>query len=282
MEERALALINDHTFTLDGLTVTLFSKKVIPRDKYVPRFSHPFFVFIVALDGEMLLSTADNSVTLSKGDYILIRPGCDHIPEFLCENTSVFCLSVSLSGSEDPSCGSLYDSLTKRLYALSGKVFSDPEIFASVSAVINALNGSRFLVISEFARLLDLIIPLNKDDKISSVHDTDLERLHRINTVANVYYDRNISVEDLGRMLYLSPRQVSRIIENNYGMSWSQLIGERRMKVARDLLESSDMSVEQISEYVGFSSPRGFYSAYKRYYGTTPRRSSGVEHTLDE
>ncbi len=282
MEERALALINDHTFTLDDLTVTLFGKRVIPRGKYVPKFSHPYFVFIAVTEGKMLLSLSGGSLTLSRGEYVIIAPGCDHIPKFLSEETRVFCLSAFLSGNEHSESLSLYGSLSERLESLSGRVMSDSATFDAINATIAALEGSRYLVISEFSRLLGILLPSDPSGGRFGGQDTCLARLHRINTVANVYYDRNISVEELARMLYLSPRQLSRIIESTYGMGWSALINERRMKVARDLIESSDMTVEQIAEYVGFSTPRGFYSAYKRYYGKTPKQSSGVEHTFDE
>ena len=45
---------------------------------------------------------------------------------------------------------------------------------------------------------------------------------------------------------------------------------QKRMTLARNLLENSDMTIEEISEYVGYDSTRGFYSAFTKYFGENP------------
>ena len=100
--------------------------------------------------------------------------------------------------------------------------------------------------------------------------DGNISRIHKINTLANVYYDRNISIEDIAKLLFLSTRQANRIIQNYYGCTWRELVIQKRMMVAADLLQNTEMTVEEISEYVGYESVRGFYSAFKKYYKKPP------------
>ena len=56
-----------------------------------------------------------------------------------------------------------------------------------------------------------------------------------------------------------------------FGKGVAELIEERRMERAEDLLKNSVMSVLEISEKVGYSTPRYFSTRFKqRHNGVTP------------
>ena len=70
--------------------------------------------------------------------------------------------------------------------------------------------------------------------------------------------------------LYISPRQLQRIIQKNYGMSYRQKLSETRLEIATDLLCNTDMQIHKISEILGYSNSANFSAFIKRATGKTP------------
>jgi len=80
----------------------------------------------------------------------------------------------------------------------------------------------------------------------------------------------DISLQSISDMLSLTPHYFSKIFKNETGVNFIDFLTDERMKKARELLITSDISVEQISEQVGLSSTSYFIRQFKRKYGLTP------------
>jgi AraC-like DNA-binding protein len=50
------------------------------------------------------------------------------------------------------------------------------------------------------------------------------------------------------------------------------LLDQTRTTLARSLLEYSSKDIAEISELLGYSEPRSFIRAFKRWFGMTPAR----------
>ena len=70
--------------------------------------------------------------------------------------------------------------------------------------------------------------------------------------------------------LCISPRQLDRILRKSYGMSYREKLTEIRIEVSMDLLLTTEKSVAEISEMVGYSSPANFSTFIKNVTGKTP------------
>lgn len=55
------------------------------------------------------------------------------------------------------------------------------------------------------------------------------------------------------------------------GKTFSAYVEELRMNKARQALQDSDMSVQEIAELVGYANTNSFYKAYRRCFGESPR-----------
>ena len=95
-------------------------------------------------------------------------------------------------------------------------------------------------------------------------------RIYKIHHIINSHYTDNITLKDIAKTLYLSERQVRRIIYKYHGCSFSELISKMRMKSAYELLTTTDMKILDIASFVGYDSLSGFYSAFKKQYGDLP------------
>lgn len=78
-------------------------------------------------------------------------------------------------------------------------------------------------------------------------------------------YSENLHICDLAEILHLSERQTERLVIKHTGKTFREELTSVRMNVAKELLNSSDMSLKEISEYCGYSSYAGFWKAMKKH-----------------
>lgn len=76
-------------------------------------------------------------------------------------------------------------------------------------------------------------------------------------------YNKSIKLCDLAGELHLSERQAERLVKTYTGNSFKDEVRKIRIKVARQLLSSSEMALSEVAEYVGYESYAGFWKAMK-------------------
>ena len=94
------------------------------------------------------------------------------------------------------------------------------------------------------------------------------ERLKQI--VDDHLTDPDLNVEFLGGKLALSRTQIFRRVKTITGKGPLDYIRERRLIRADELLRTTDMTVQQVSLELCFSSPGYFTKCYKEYFGHLP------------
>lgn len=100
------------------------------------------------------------------------------------------------------------------------------------------------------------------------------------------YFERHLtkesSIEQMAEGLHLSPRQISRILKTSYGVNFREKLRRTRMDRAGWLLRTTDLSVSEISEQVGYNSETSFFKAFKTNYGIPPHAYRKAEKRKEE
>ncbi|MBU5445024.1 response regulator [Paenibacillus sp. MSJ-34] len=86
------------------------------------------------------------------------------------------------------------------------------------------------------------------------------------------YADREFSLEALACSLQVSPVYLSRIIRQELGTSFVNLLTQMRMEKAVRLLNASDLQINEIAELVGYDTQHYFSTAFKKAIGVSPNR----------
>ena len=92
----------------------------------------------------------------------------------------------------------------------------------------------------------------------------------KIDNLIEMRYMENISLKTLAAELSLSPKQLSRIIRQRYKKTLSELLNDRKMSIAANLLTETDKSIAEIISFLNFNTENYFYSRFKKTYGCTP------------
>ena len=96
-------------------------------------------------------------------------------------------------------------------------------------------------------------------------------RVHNIHIFIHNHLGGTVSIEELASLLRLSTRQTSRVIKENFGCTFKELVTKLRMEKAGELMMATSHKVSEIAEMVGYSSERGFYTAFKNHFGCLPK-----------
>jgi len=81
------------------------------------------------------------------------------------------------------------------------------------------------------------------------------------------------SLSDLSKVINESPHYVSQVINEKLGKSFFELMAEKRVEAAQKILRSQEgnkLTIEQISERVGYNSKSAFNSVFKKLTSQTP------------
>lgn len=78
-----------------------------------------------------------------------------------------------------------------------------------------------------------------------------------------------LSLAQLAASLHISSRTLKRRLRD-HGLSFQQLLDERRRRDALDLLADPTLGIAEIAARVGFSDPANFTRAFRKWLGTAP------------
>jgi two-component system, response regulator YesN len=91
-----------------------------------------------------------------------------------------------------------------------------------------------------------------------------------IEVIENNYKDPNISVESIAMELNMSSAYLGRVFKQSTSTSVADYILDLRMNYAKELLRTTDASINDIAIKIGILNANYFYTKFKKLYGMTP------------
>ncbi|WP_269477998.1 helix-turn-helix domain-containing protein [Hominibacterium faecale] len=109
----------------------------------------------------------------------------------------------------------------------------------------------------------------------------DLQRLSRITRYIMLNYKEKITLDDVSNMEHLSSYYVSHLIKKTLGFNFQNFVNAIRLEYAEKLLVFTNMTLMQISEECGFSSPNYFNKCFSAWHGKTPAQYRKAYHPCE-
>ncbi len=78
-------------------------------------------------------------------------------------------------------------------------------------------------------------------------------------------YSSDITLSTLADLLHLSEKQTERLVIKTMGCTFKKALTNIRTSTADHLIKTTDMSLTEVAEYVGYRSYSGFWKAYTKH-----------------
>lgn len=107
-----------------------------------------------------------------------------------------------------------------------------------------------------------------------------LETIHRVHDMLTENLDRRFTIEELARIFLINPSSLKEMFKAVYGKSLAAHIREHRMAHACTLLRTTELSVAEIAERVGYENQSKFSAEFKKTLHQLPteyRRAARTE-----
>ncbi|MFD2551584.1 helix-turn-helix transcriptional regulator [Bizionia sediminis] len=183
---------------------------------------------------------------------------------------------------------SLFSQEANYITFLSGdnkdkKYYKDSVITPSMAIVLNQLinynlNGSlkNLYFKAKAYELLSLYFNRSEDANIEQcpflADETNVLKIKKAKDIIIARMAEPPSLQELADEIQLSLKKLKEGFKEIYGDSVFSFLFDYKMEVARKLLESGENNVNEVGLKVGYSTSSHFIAAFKKKYGTTPKK----------
>ncbi len=252
----------------------LDSQKFIFNKNYSSRIQfHPFTYFYFLINGEGKLSIENEAIDVRQNDLIIINSNIGHTMYIdgnfdNCEVIGFGVESISIS------------RVNKKTNSVNPTNFFHINLVdesKALSTFENILDEykSKNLFSKSMANSLASIFIINllraNEDKVVIQHDRKIN--HQIDYV-KLYIDNNyaedIKLEQLSTMAYMNKFHLISEFKQAYRVTPIEYLILKRIEISKNLLISTNHSMEEISTIVGFNSQSYFNQVFKKKTMQTP------------
>lgn len=241
---------------------------------------HDFWECMYVLDGSMCISADDRVHNLSQGDIIVLKPFELH--KFNVEDQSGVTLLIFSFAMTGELCRNLQSAYHLDKYGLSViKTFleyldfeikkrsdiSQHEYYWNVLPYFKDNNIFLQTVSLNISRIILTLSSGTSTLEKSKTYEAELFKKALI--IMNENIAEQLSVNELADRLNISTSSLKRLFDKYAGMSVHKYFLSVKIKTATLFLKNG-MSVNEVSESLGFSSQGYFSATYKRETGNNP------------
>ncbi len=109
-------------------------------------------------------------------------------------------------------------------------------------------------------------------NRIARLTASDIHALQKAHDILTEHYSYPPGIEALGKMVFLNPQKLKAGFSKQYHMSIGEYTNHLRMTTAANLLSTTDLSIENIANKVGYHYSANFSKMFQKTYGMTPLR----------
>ena len=136
-----------------------------------------------------------------------------------------------------------------------------------------ALNCGALCFVSKFNLFEDLGVAVKRIMKAYHLSEGKSEKaigltLEKAKNYIDANLDKKLTVKEIASKFYLSTAYFSKQFTKKFGISCNDYITNEKMKIAETMLET--MSVNEVSERLGYLDPKNFRKAFLARYGYYP------------
>ncbi|MBD2864165.1 helix-turn-helix domain-containing protein [Paenibacillus oceani] len=250
----------------------MFSIKTVIYDDRVEKWAItdkkvPHHILIYVTSGRVVYRMLGQDVTLEQGDILFIPAGTSRSCHNDKELHQKYSAHFTSSGNADTELFPLRD---KGFY--TDKIHNDHYFRQRFSMLLmqwfNRSSGSSPLICEGIlSELIGLIIQDSQKQRSSAIKH---ELMNRLQTYIVHNHCQPIKLSDLAEYVDRSPNHITKLFKETLGQTPVDYIHQVKIAVACELLQSSRMTIAEISDHLGYCEQSHFHRVFKTITGFTP------------
>lgn len=240
---------------------------------------------IYSLDADLVIWVSNNKITMNKHDILIISAGIPYKIISSKGNILFFYFDLTSENTNIPRifpCSKQDFSINKLIckYKLlyNGKTF-DYIVFKNVIGVSEFLNkicrtndktdklSQKYKSSLLTATITTAFYQQENDDKVKNPLGLKVKKFIEEN------YNKNIKISDAALIFNYHESYINRQIKKQTGFAFHQYLLKIRLGKAMDILNTQyDISIERVSELVGFSDSKYFSIRFKKQFRISPSK----------
>lgn len=206
--------------------------------------NHIYTEIHMVSSGTATFAVGNETFNLCKGAVLVIPPKAYHCCRLTGENICMSAFQIN------------HDAATPALYSI------DPEIMSSFfKEIARAKASGDHTVVSAYLTL----VFSHFDNAPRKIPRTHIDYGFFIHEFFSLNYNKDIRLSDLASELFLSERQTERLVIEHTGKTFRDELSFIRIEMAKHLMETTNMPLGEVADYVGYLSYAGFWKAMKKY-----------------
>ncbi len=277
-------IVESEKFLANGETIML---RKHTRFIDFPRHRHNYIEVNYVFNGELNQKVGDDEICLKKGELLFLNQHIDHeikacgkediIINFIIQPTFFEFIFTYLSNNNNLVSNFIIDSLYNQtqkgryLYYTVSDIESIQELVKKMAYEIVHKTYLSESAIKLYMGLLMIELIKHSDKQKNSESDSFNQHLiaEVLKRIEEQY--RTITLYELAASLKQPHYSLSKQIKKATGCTFKGLLQEKRLSIAKNLLEGSSMPITEIADFVGYDNVSYFYRIFKNKYGYTPK-----------
>lgn len=258
--------IKSLSFQLESIT-----KSKYDSDWHSTLHTHPFTELFYVVDGKGEFNIQSQRFPVKPNDFVIINPQVEHT-ELSSPDEPLEYIVLGINGLS-------FSNLTP--VSEGGHPFSffnlrdeQKDILRYLNAMVQEATSQSMSYELVCHNLLEILLI-----KILRHQHFDLEvgkqskatkDISFIKHYLETYYHESIQLEDLASMTHLSRFYISHSFKKEIGMSPMEYLIAIRIKESKILLRTTNYSISQVADIVGFTTPTYFSKQFRKSTGISP------------
>lgn len=242
---------------------------------------HPFLELLYVFEGKGEFLIDGQAFSLRRGDFVIINPYTVHTET----STRSDPLKYYIFGIDNISLTADKKAPPPRSASLDGEesfcpVFHNPEFSERTLGYVQKIADEfeakdPYYELMAYHRLCCLLIPILRTNNLAfskpEKNKTATKEIIFVKQYIDKHFAYDLSLDDLAQKAFINKYHMIHFFTQAYGVSPMRYLNQRRIKEAKVLLRTTDLTVTAIANSVGFTSPSFFAKKFKELNDISPK-----------
>ena len=233
---------------------------------------HNYYELYFLLSGSCKFSVENHIYTIHKNEMLLIPPYLIHGATDYPQMSHRFIVFFPV----DCLCSEFHKNLslfTKNSFYIPNDPEYVLELMQNIRSEVQSTNTMSHQAAHCYLQLLlTYIIRNDSSTQKSTFKSSSLSLVEKMMKYISNNSHNDISVSDLSQEFGFSESYISRLFKNASGIGFKEYVTLQRLKNAEIMLNTTELSIQEISMSCGFNDSNYFSSTFKKHHGMSPTK----------